>query len=117
MPLVSLELQKEAPFEHGGPEPKRWIPAEPTVPFTARQGAAEEASGPGRGAGHIPVLGLRSGGLWDEQCPGSRWQRMPARFRETPASAPEEEGVGVLRGRHHRWLRYCELHQLGGTGG
>lgn len=73
MPLVSLELRKEVPIEHGGPEPKHWIQAEPTVPFAARQGAAEEESEPGRGAGHIPVLRLRPGGLRDEQCPGSRW--------------------------------------------
>lgn len=79
-------------FDHGGPEPKHWIQAEPTVPVTARQGAAEEAGGPGRAAGHIPVLRLREGGLWDQQCPGSRRsQRVP-----TQASAPEEERVGVL---------------------
>lgn len=83
-------------MDHGGPEPKHWIQTEPTVPFTARQGAAAAESGPGRGAGHIPVLGLRSGGSWDEQCPGSRWERMPARVWETQASTSEEEGVCVL---------------------
>lgn len=119
VPLGShWSYKRRCRLEHGGPEPEHWIQAEPTVPFTARQGAAEEASGPGPWAGHIPVLGLRSGGLWDEQCcAGSRWQRVPARFWETQASTTEEEGVCVLRGRHHWWLRYCELHQLGGTGG
>lgn len=42
---------------------------------------------------------------------------MPTRVWETQAATPEEERVGVLRGRRHWWLRYCELHQLGGTGG
>lgn len=112
-----IGVTKGVPFEHGGPEPEHWIQAEPTVPFTAGQGAAEEESGPGRAAGHIPVLRLRPRCSRDKQCPGSRRKRVPTRVWETQASAPEEERVCVLRGGHHWWLRYCELYQLGGIGG
>lgn len=67
MPLVPLELHRKAASDYGGSEPKRWNEKEPTVPFAARQGAeAAEESEPGRGAGHIPVLGLRPGGTRDE---------------------------------------------------
>ena len=94
--LVSLELQKGDLNKHGGSEPKHRVQAEPTVPVTARQGAAAAEGEPGRGAGHVPVLGLRAGGVWDEQCAGARGQRVPARVRETQASTAEEEGVRVL---------------------
>lgn len=109
--------QREEPFEHGGPEPKHWIQAKQALPFTARQGAAKAESGPGGGAGHIPVLRLRQGGRWDQQCAGSRWERTPSRFWEAQTSTKKEKGVGVLRGRHYWWLCYSELHQFGGFGG